>query len=137
MQNEILFLAFLIVWLPCVIGLHIWGHRHRHHPAIIIAMHAAPTAVASSMSYLFLIRGGATVAQFSAGSEAGMDLWSAWFHLWSLLLPLIFIFVAIQLVGLVTACVKPSLRTWIPAILIGTLLSAFALYTVAVNYPDA
>ena len=86
MENRTIFIVYLVTWCAYLFTAHIWAHRKKLHLAGVLASHAVPSAVALVMTYVFLIAGGATVAQFVAGSESGMDLWSLWFHLWPVLL---------------------------------------------------
>ncbi|MEM9480381.1 MAG: hypothetical protein AAGA58_12080 [Verrucomicrobiota bacterium] len=98
---------------------------------------AAPSIVAVAMTYVFLIAGGATVAQFVAGSEAGMDLWRLWARLW----PVLFFCTAISglanLVWTMISCLKKTHRKWIPIAAATTGMSVFAFVTVCANFPDA
>ena len=89
------------------------------------------------MTYVFLIAGGATVAQFVAGSESGMDLWSLWSDLWPVLLFATAASGFINLVWMIIVCVKKSQRRWISITVAAVIMSAFAFFTVAANFPDA
>ncbi len=86
MENRSLFIAYLVVWMPYVVGLHGYGRWKRLGQGAVALSHAAPSLVAITMAYIFLIGHGATVRQFVAGSEQGMDVWSLWVGLWPLLL---------------------------------------------------
>ncbi len=89
------------------------------------------------MTYVFLIAGGATVAQFVAGSESGKDLWSLWFDLWPILLIATAASGIANFAWTIIACVKKSQRRWIPVALAALVMSMFALITVGANFPDA
>jgi len=137
MENETLFIAFLVTWTVCVSASHIWAWRKGLPVAGVITSHAAPSAVVAVMTYVFLIGGGATVAQFVAGSESGMDLWSLWFHLWPVLLFITGASAFGSFVWTIIACVKKPHRKWIPVAIASLLMSAFAFVTVGANFPDA
>jgi hypothetical protein len=137
MENRTIFAAYLVVWCAYIVAAHIWGRRRQLHIAGVIASHAAPTGVAIVMTYVFLIAGGATVAQFVAGSESGMALWSLWFHLWPVLLFATAASGMFSLVWTIMACVKHSQRKWIPITIAAVLMSVFAFLTVGANFPDA
>jgi hypothetical protein len=89
------------------------------------------------MASIFLIGHGATVRQFAANSERGMDLWSLWVGLWPLLLVATFGAGAAQAVWTIVVSVKPEWRTWIPVGVLGTGMCAFSFVTVMTNFPDA
>ena len=137
MENRTIFLAYLVSWFAYLLTAHIWARRKRLHLAGVLASHAAPSAVALVMTYVFLIAGGATVAQFVAGSESGMDLWSLWSDLWPVLLFATAASGFINLVWTIIVCVKKSQRKWIPITAAAVIMSAFAFSTVAANFPDA
>jgi hypothetical protein len=137
MENRTIFLAYLSVWCAYVLAVHIWGHRKRLNVAGVIVSHALPSAVAIVMAYVFLIAGGASVAQFVAGSETGMDLWSLWFHLWPVLLFGSVVSGVITLVWTIVACAKTPQRKWMPITIAAVVMSVFAFFTVAANFPDA
>jgi hypothetical protein len=137
MENRQILISYLIVWLPYVVCVHgyAWGGRLRQSVAAL--SHAAPSLVAISMTYIFLIRQGATVAQFVAGSEEGVGVWSLWVSLWPMLLLATFAAGGAHLIWLVVACVKRQWRAWVPVALAGIVMSGFAFVTVAANFPDA
>jgi hypothetical protein len=137
MENRTILLAYLAVWCAYVLAAHTWGWRKRLHPAGIIASHAAPSAVAVAMTSIFLLAGGSTIAQFAAGSESGMDLWSLWFRLWPALLLVTAASGVMSLVWTIIASVNNSRRRWTPVTLAGVIMSVFAFLTVAANFPDA
>ena len=137
MENRTIFLAYLVVWCAYVVSTHIRGRRKQLHLAGVIASHAAPSAVAIVMTYVFLLAGGATVAQTVAGSESGMNLWSLWLHLWPILLIVTAASGVISLVWAIIVCVKKSQRRWIPLSIAAMVMSVFAFFTIAYNFPDA
>ena len=137
MENRTLLLAFLATWAGCLLAAHLWARKERLPLASVLASHAVPSVVAIVMAYVFLIAGGATVAQFVAGSESGMDLWSLWFHLWPILLIATVVSGFTDLVWTIIACVKKSQRRWIPVAIAAVVMSVFAFFTVGANFPDA
>lgn len=137
MENRTLFIAYLLVWLPYVVGLHAYAHWQRLAHGSVTLSHAAPSLVAITMAYIFLLGHGATVRQFVAGSEGGMELWWLWVGLWPLLLLATFGAGIAQTVCLIVVSVKRGLRTWIPVTLTGTAMCAFSFLTVMSNFPDA
>ena len=74
MENRPIFIAYLVTWCAYVVAAHAWAHRKRLPVAGAVAAHIVPT-VALTMTYMFLIAGAPFVAQFAAGSEAGMNMW--------------------------------------------------------------
>ncbi len=69
-----MFLAYLVVWLPYLVGLHAYAWWRHLRQGVVALSHAAPSVVAILMTYIFLIGHGATVRQFTAGSERGMEV---------------------------------------------------------------
>jgi hypothetical protein len=137
MENRTLFIAYLVVWLPYVVGLHAYASWRRLGHGIVTLSHAGPSLVAITMAYIFLLGHGATVRQFVAGSEGGMDLWSLWVDLWPLLLLGTFGAGVAQAVCLFVVSVKRGFRLWIPVALTGAAMCAFSFVTVMSNFPDA
>jgi len=137
MENRTLFITYLVVWLPYVLGLHAYAYRRRLGQGVVTLSHAAPSLVAIAMAYIFLLGHGATVRQFVAGSERGMDLWSLWVGLWPLLLLATFGAGLAETVWMIVVSVKRGSRRWIPVALTGTVMCAFAFVTVMSNFPDA
>lgn len=137
MENRLLFIAYLVVWLSYVVGLHVYAYWRRLGQGVVTLSHAAPSLVAITMAYIFLLGHGATVRQFVAGSQGGMDLWSLWVGLWPLFLLATFGAGVAQTVWLIVVSVKRVLRTWIPVALTGAAMCAFSFLTVMSNFPDA
>jgi ABC-type dipeptide/oligopeptide/nickel transport system permease component len=137
MENRTLFVVYLAVWLPYVAGLHAYGWWRRLGQGGVALSHAMPSLVAMTMAYIFLIGHGATVRQFVAGSERGMDLWSLWVGLWPLLLLTTFGAGVAQALWMIVVSVKREWRPWIPVPLTGTAMCAFSFLTVMTNFPDA
>jgi len=137
MENRTIFLVYLTTWCGYLIAVHGLAYRRRLGLGVVSASHFAPTTVALAMGYIFLIRRGVTVAQFAAGSEPGMDLWSLWVHLWPLLLLLTAASALAQLIWTIAACFQKAQRKWIPLAIAGFLMSVFAFLTVGANFPDA
>lgn len=137
MENRTLFITFLVLWLPYVAGLHAYAYWKRLGQGVVLVSHAAPSLVAVTMAYIFLLGHGATVRQFVAGSEGGMYLWSLWVDLWPLLLLATFAAGVTHAVWMIVVCVKRGSRRWIPVALTGTAMCAFSFLTVMSNFPDA
>jgi hypothetical protein len=119
------------------VGIHGYAWWKSLGQAVVGLSHAAPSVVAISMTCIFLIGHGATVAQFVAHSERGMELWSLWVSLWPLLLLATFAAGIAQAIWIIAASVKREWRRWIPVALSGTAMSLFSFVTVASNFPDA
>jgi hypothetical protein len=137
MENRILFFAYLTTCAGYLLVVHIWAGKKRLPLAGVLVSHAVPSVVAFVMTYVFLIAGGATVAQFVAGSESGMHLWSLWFRLWPILLFATAASAIINFMWAIIACLKKSQRRWIPVSLAAVVMAVFALVAVGVNFPDA
>jgi len=116
---------------------HVWARRSGISLGIVFASHAASSAVAIVMTYVFVVSGGATVAQFVAGSEPGMDLWRLWFHAWPVLFFSSGISAAVGLVWAIIACARSSQRRLVPLAFGSFGLSILAFFTVGTNFPDA
>ena len=137
MENRTLFITFLALWLPYVVGLHAYAYWRRLGQGIVMLSHAAPSLVAVTMAYIFLLSQGATVRQFVAGREGEMDLWSLWVDLWPLLLLVTFGAGVTHAVWMIVVCVKRGSRRWLPVALTGTAMCTFSFLTVMSNFPDA
>jgi len=137
MEDREILIHYLVVWVPYVLCVHgyAWGGRLRQWIATL--SHAGPSLVAVSMTYVFLIRHGATVAQYVAGSEEGMGLWSLWVDLWPMLLLATFAGGIAQGIWVVVACFKREWWAWVPVALAGALMCGFAFVVVMSNFPDA
>jgi hypothetical protein len=136
MENREILTAFLMVWVPYVVGVHAYAQLMRLNHGAVLLSHLAPSLVAVSMAYVFVLNRGATVAQFAAGSDRAMELWSLWVDLWPVLLQATFVSAAIQ--ALTAAILLSRKETqWAPILFAGAVMSAFALMTVAYNFPDA
>ncbi len=137
MESTILFYAYLLTWLGYVVGIHAYAVRKRLNHGILLVSHAMPSLVAVLMAFIFLIGRGATVRQFVGESENGMDLWSLWLDLWPVLLFGSASAALVNLVWTITACMKKTQRKWLVITAAGTVMSVFAFFTVALNFPDA
>jgi len=137
MENGTIFLTYLIVWPFYLLGIHVYAHVKKLNQGWILLSHSVPSLVAVVMAWIFLISDGATVAQFAAGSESTLRLWSLWFDLWPKLLLATFITGLVQFFGTFVLAIWPQRRKWIPVTLVGAVMSAFALMTVLLNFPDA
>ena len=136
MENRNLLIVFLVVWVVYLFVVHTCTWR-RFPVATIIASHAVPSAVAISMTYIFLISGGSTIAQFVAYSEPGINLWRLWLTLWPVLSIVTVTSVLIYLVWTIIASVKKTQRHWVPVTICGVIMSGLAFITVFLNFPDA
>jgi len=137
MENKSLFLTFLFTWVVFLLITHIWSHRKGLPLAVATLSHIISSIVAIVMTYVFLIAGGATVAQFVSGSDSGMELWRLWFHLWPILLFSAAASAIIGLIWTIIACIKKTQRRFVPTAIGTTAMSTFAFFTVALNFPDA
>ena len=137
MENRTLFIAYLLVWFPYVVGIHVYAHRRRLTHGSVSLSHAVPSLVAILMTWIFLLGHGATVRQFVAGSEGGIDLWSLWVNLWPLLLLATLGAGVAQAVCLIVVSAKHRFRTYIPVPMTGTAMCVFSFLTVLSNFPDA
>jgi len=137
MENRTIFIAYLITWCAYLVVTHAWAHRKRLPAARVVAAHTVPTVVTLTMTYVFLIAGGATTAQFVAASEAGMNMWFLWCLLWPILLLGSAVSAVVGVIWTIVACVKKPLRRWLPIAVAATVMSVFACLTVGANFPDA
>ena len=137
MENRPVFLAYLVVWGAYVIALYAYSIVRRKSLILTTISHVVPTAVALEMAYIFLIRGGGTVRQLSAGSGTGMDMWSLWVTSWLWILKATLAWAVVHLVWLAVAAIRAKTRAWVPVAAAGLIMAAFAFYTAAANFPDA
>ncbi|MBM3969151.1 MAG: hypothetical protein FJ302_04720 [Planctomycetes bacterium] len=137
MENKSILIAYLVTWSLYVIGVHVFGKWKRLEKTNIVLSHSVPSAVAISMTFIFLIGHGATVRQFVANSDRGMDLWSLWVSLWPLLLFATFGSGLAQAVLTIVALFKREWRVWAPITALGAGMSAFSFMAVGINFPDA
>ena len=108
------------------------------HPAIkSLIAGGIPVLVAATMTYLFLIVGGATTVQFNAGSTSRMNAWSTWVDIWPAFLLLTAVSAFGSLIWLVVCAIKKSRRQTVPAPILSLLLSVLAFFTVASYFPSA
>ncbi|MEM6391822.1 MAG: hypothetical protein AAF797_03530 [Planctomycetota bacterium] len=137
MQNVPILIVYLAGWLLYMLGIYLYTHLRRVSLIITTLSHAVPTATALSMTYIFLIGGGSNVAQFAAGSDRRMDLWSLWFDL---VTPLLLAGLAsglLHFVWTVAAAARAELRRHLPIAIAGLVMSVFSLFVVASHLPDA
>jgi len=137
MESRALLVNFVWACALYVIGIHWYAQWKRLNHPIVILSHAAPSVVAVLMTYIFLIRHGATVAQFVTGSDEGMGLWSAWAGLWPLLLLATCGSGIAQAILIIVVSVTREWRAWMPVALFGAAMSGFAFSTVLSTFPDA
>ncbi|TLD68539.1 hypothetical protein FEM03_22300 [Phragmitibacter flavus] len=108
------------------------------HPAMkFVFAGGVPLVITSTMTYLFLIVGGATTVQFNVGNPSRMNVWSTWVDLWPMFL---FITAASgfgSLIWFVVSVFKKTMRPSIPISIISLSLSVLALFTVASYFPSA
>jgi hypothetical protein len=137
MENRAILEVYLAIWLVYLVGIYAYSIWRRKGVAIATCSHLVPSSVALSMAYIFLIKHGATVAQFVAGDERGFSLWSTWVHLWPLLLLAAFLGGIVHVVWTIAACFIKKQRAWLPISVAGAAMCIFAFFTVGSNFPDA
>lgn len=96
-----------------------------------------PVVVAATMTYLFLIVGGATTVQFNTGSPSRMNAWSTWVDLWPVFLLLTAVSGFGSLIWLVVCAANKSMRPTIATPIFSLLLSVLAFFTVFSYFPSA
>lgn len=108
------------------------------HPAVkFVFAGCVPVTVAATMTYLFLIVGGATTVQFNTGSPSRMNVWSTWVDLWPVFLFMTAVSGLGSLIWLIVCAFKKTMRPSIPASMASILLSVLAFFTVATYFPTA
>lgn len=137
MENRPLFFNYLLCWIIYVAAIHIVGRRRHLSAGRIIASHFVPSFVACLMTYIFVIRGGATVVQYVAGSDEGVAHWSLWVNWWPVLLFLTFVSGVVHFAWSIYSSVAKKERRWIPSAMASCAMSLFAFWTVMANFPDA
>ena len=137
MENKAILLALIVAWGVSLLSTLVWARTKQLSVSKILCSQAIPIVVVLTMSYIFLICEGATVAQLISGSKSGMSLWSLWFHLWPLLLILTLISGFSNLVWTIVVSLKKPDRVWLPVSITALVMSLFAFFTVAINFPDA
>lgn len=124
MENRTILAAFVATWCAYLCFVYIWAWRRRLHLGGVSFTHIVPSAVAVTMTYVFYIK-------------AGMDLWSHWYRLWPAFLAATAASGLVYFILTIYSCVDKSERNWIPVTIAGTVMSAFAFFTVVANFPDA
>lgn len=137
MENKSILIVYLVTWVFYVVGVHVFGKWKRLRQAFVVLSHIVQSVVAISMTYIFLIGHGATVRQFVANSDRGMDLWSLWVGLWPFLLLATFGSGFAQGSLTITVLAKREKRVWAPITALGVAMNAFSFVTVGSNFPDA
>ncbi len=108
------------------------------HPAIkCLFCGGVPILVTATMTYLFLVVGGATTVQFNAGSSARMNVWSTWVDIWPLFLFLSAGSVLGVLIWLIICSVNKEKRSSLPFAVVSLCLSLLTFFTVAAYFPSA
>lgn len=108
------------------------------HPAAkFIFAGGVPLVVAATMTYLFLIVGGATTVQFNVGSSSRMNVWSTWVDLWPVFLLVTATSGLGSLIWLIVCAFKKTMRHSIPASVASILFSVLAFFTVMTYFPSA
>jgi hypothetical protein len=114
------------------------GSPDSFHPAAkFIFAGGVPVTVAVSMTYLFLIVGGATTVQFNVGSSSRMSAWSTWVDLWP-----VFLFATAasglgSLIWLLVCAFRKTMRPSIAASVASLSFSVLAFFTVLTYFPSA
>ena len=96
-----------------------------------------PLVVTVTMTYFFLIVGGATTVQFNVGSTSAMNVWRTWVHVWPIFMFITLACSIITLIWMITCFFRKSLRSSIPVSSFSFLLSIFTWITVASYFPSA
>jgi hypothetical protein len=136
-ENQSLFIAFLIAWVVYVPLVYLIGWRFKLSPILTTLSHIYPTAVALAMARIFLLGSGHTIRQYNVGSPAAENLWSLWAGLWPLLL-LAGLGSAIMLLRAIHMGAWRQLPIRSLAITVPSFaMSVFAFITVFINFPDA
>ena len=132
-------LLFYYIIAMCIylIGMHVFAFRKKLSTKIVLFSHAIPTLTALTMTYIFIIGRGETVAQFAAGSETAMNMWSLWVNLFPFLIFGTLGYAIIHFIWLIAAGVNKSTRKWLPIIIASLLMSIFAFFVVLINFPSA
>jgi hypothetical protein len=108
------------------------------HPAAkFVFAGGIPVTVAATMTYLFLIVGGATTVQLNAGNPTRMTVWSTWVDLWPVFLFMTAASGTGSLIWLFVCVFKKTMRPLIPASVASILFSVLAFFTVATYFPSA
>jgi hypothetical protein len=138
MENKNILVVYLIAWLVYLLGINAYSLCRHMNMMVTTISHFVPL-VATTMSYIFLVLQGNTVAQFafSSSNRQNMDLWSLWFRLWPLLLLLSFIAGIVHCAWIIRICFKTSFHRWLPVSITSVLMCLFAFFTVLLNFPDA
>lgn len=108
------------------------------HPIVkYIFAGGVPVVVALTMTYLFLIVGGATAVQFNAGNPSAMNVWSTWVGLW----PVFIVMTAASglgtLIWTIACMISKQIRPSIVASVASFSLSVLAFFTVVSYFPSA
>ena len=137
MENRPLLVAYVVVWALYVASVHILAGRRSSEHLAGAASHAAPSLVALAMGAIFLVGGGATVAQLSGGGE-GRSLWSIWVDLWPQLLIITLVAGIANFVALTSCLFRGNIgRYRVFVFASGCVMCAFACVTVFFNFPSA
>ena len=108
------------------------------HPAVkFVIAGLVPTIVVVTMTYLFLIVGGATTVQFNAGSTSRMNVWSTWVSIWPIFLVITAVNSFGSFVWLIVCACKKTWRPLVVASIVSLLFSVLAFFTVATYFPSA
>jgi hypothetical protein len=137
MENRSIFIAFLVAWALYVPTIHVASARMRIRLSVSTLSHLVPTIIALGMICIFLIGHGATVRQFVAGSERGVDLWMIWVRLWPLFLLAAFISAILHVMATFAVATTPAARRYLVVTIAGFLMAVFAFAAVYENFPDA
>ena len=108
------------------------------HPTLkFLFAGGAPIVVSVTMTYLFMIVGGATTVQLNVGSPSRMNVWSTWVDLWPLFLFITAASALASLVWLIVCACKKTSRQNISFSIASLLLSVLAFVTVMSYFPSA
>lgn len=128
--------AFLCTAPLYALAAHLYAWRLRLRQHLVLAGHASPTLAAVCIAWIFLVRGGQTVAQYATTPEAHAT-WHAWVWAWPALLLLLGASGAVHAMATLFVAAERSSRRWLPLTLGGGALCALGLCATFVLAPDA
>jgi hypothetical protein len=115
-----------------------WKEASHFHPAgRYLFGGGVPLGVAATMTYLFLVVGGATTVQFNVGNPSAMNVWSTWVDLWPIFLWMTAANTGGCLIWVIVCAAKKTMRASLPASATSCLLSALSFFTVLSYFPSA
>ncbi|MFT5205862.1 MAG: hypothetical protein ACI9GC_001163 [Phycisphaerales bacterium] len=67
MSNHDFFNLYIVCWILYLVFVYVYGYRNKLEPTILTFSHVLPSTIALTMIYIFVIKHGASTAQFVAG----------------------------------------------------------------------